>query len=312
MIRDGVRKALLLAVCLVTPTAGFAQYSGNNLKGDTGLESGTQPPRGWNVSVLYTRYETTKYQSSAGGISTFSDVDEAVIQGIVGRFWWVSDRKLLGGAYGVLVVPALMDNAMERPAEGLDDEEKLGLGDFYFQPINLGWHWKHADLTTGLGIYLPTGLYEEGADDNTGLGMVAAELFAGSTLFLDDARTWSLAATASWESHREKKHTPVKIGDILTIEGGAGMRLLDGDARAGIAYYAQWKMTEDDEFGFIAETLDRHRVFAAGPEISIPIAWRRKTVGSLDFRGLLEFGAESTTQGTTIILSATFPPASGS
>ena len=38
----------------------------------------------------------------------------------------------------------------------------------------------------------------------------------------------SLATKAHWEIHRKKKDSNVKVGQILTLEGGAGKSYLGG------------------------------------------------------------------------------------
>jgi len=48
-------------------------------------------------------------------------------------------------------------------------------------PVSLGWHFKRADATAGYTIFVPTGRYSDGANDNTGLGMWGHELAMGTT-----------------------------------------------------------------------------------------------------------------------------------
>jgi hypothetical protein len=97
-------------------------------------------------------------------------------------------------------------------------------GDVMIRPLELGWHARRADVTTGIDFYLPTGRYEPGGDDNVGKGMVTFESYAGTTLFFDEKRSTSLATTAFWEINGKKKHTNAKVGQILTLEGGIGSR----------------------------------------------------------------------------------------
>ncbi len=113
------------------------------------------------------------------------------------------------------------------------------------RPIDLGWHTKRADVTTGFQIYMPTGEYERGGSENTGKGMWAYEPFVGTTVFFDEKRTTSFATTAFWEFHGEKKDTDTKVGQLLTLQGGLGKSFLGGGLIVGAAYYAQWKLTED-------------------------------------------------------------------
>ena len=81
------------------------------------------------------------------------------------------------------------------------------------------------------------------------------------------------------ETHSKKKSdvrvenvtlTDVKVGDLLTLEGGVGKSFLHGPASISVAYYAQWKTTADDlglssAVPHLAGVPERHRVFAVGP-----------------------------------------------
>ena len=113
------------------------------------------------------------------------------------------------------------------------------------RPLDLGWHTTRADVTAGFQLYVPTGRYERGGSDNIGKGMWTYEPFVGTTVYFDEKRTVSLAATAYWEFHGNKKDTDVKVGQILTLQGGLGKSFLGGGLITGAAYYAQWKLTED-------------------------------------------------------------------
>ena len=71
------------------------------------------------------------------------------------------------------------------------------------------------------------------------------EPFVGATVYFDEKKTFSLATTAYWEFHGKKEDSDVKVGQILTLEGGLGKSFLGGGLIIGAAYYAQWKLTED-------------------------------------------------------------------
>ena len=141
--------------------------------------------------------------------------------------------------------------------------------------------------------------------------MWSFELFAGTTVYLDEAKSWHLATTAFFETHTEKEDTDIKVGNILTLEGGLGRSFMQGAFNVGAAYYAQWKLSEDD-LGLDIELpggrgLEEHRVYGVGPEVTIPIATKKKLYGFINARYFWEFGAQSTLEGSTFVLTATFP-----
>ena len=302
--------ALLFAFLL--PLTGNAQLSGHNTKGDFGLLAGTQAPPGFYVIPMFYDYTADALRDRNGDrlapIIGGGTVDaRAAIAGLM----WVSEKKILGGTYGFSVWPSVTNNALQLPALQVDDKTSTGLADLYIQPITLGWNTDRADFFTGLGIYAPTGEYEAGGDSNLGLGMWSYELLGGTTFYFDEARSWHFAAIAAYETHGKKDGTDIRVGDILTLEGGLGKSFMDGAANVGIAYYAQWKVSDDDfGLGFIPPSgrlLDRHRVYGFGPELTIPLASKSTLYGFLNLRYLWESGARTTLEGNTFLATFSFP-----
>ncbi len=224
---------------------------------------------------------------------------------------WVSEHKVFGGNYSFVVFPGVTNNALGFPPLGTDERVSTGLADFYFQPVNLGWSTSRADFTAGIGIFAPTGEYEPGGSSNRGLGMWSNELFAGTTVYFDEARSWHFAATAFYETHGKKDGTNIRVGDILTVEGGLGKSFMEGAVNVGLAYYAQWKLTDDD-FGIglapvLGRELGRHRVYGFGPELTVPLMTKKTLCGFLNLRYFWETGARTSLQGNTFVATLTFP-----
>jgi hypothetical protein len=306
--------ALLGAVTILNAGPSQAQLSGHNTKGDFGLQSGSQAPPGFYVvAPMYYRYDADSLKNRDGDTVSIDPEERGSIKANAYVFGlvWVSDYKILGGNYSFQIFPAFTDNTLAAPILGLDESVDTGFTDLYFQPVNLGWHKDRADFVAGLGIFAPTGKYEPEGSDNLGLGMWSFELFAGATVYLDEAKSWHLATTAFFETHTEKEDTDIKVGNILTLEGGLGKSFMEGAVNVGAAYYAQWKLTDDD-LGLDIELpggrgLGKHRVYGVGPELTIPIATKKKLYGFINVRYFWEFGARSTLEGNTFVLTATFP-----
>lgn len=291
-----------------------AQFLGHNITGDYGLQSATQPPPGTYLSLLYLGYDADSLRDSDGNEITLipGEKGDLDVNGYGVGVWYVSEHKLFGGNYSFMVAPAWTDNKLRAPILGLAQKTDTGLTDLYVQPINLGWTTDRADYIAGIGVFAPTGDFEMGADDNLGLGFWSLELFGGFTYYFDDARTWHFAATAFYETHTEQEDTGITVGDIVTIEGGLGKSLMDGAFNLGIAYYGQWKVTDDDlgrdfdgplGFNFIG----RNRGFGIGPEINVPLASKSKLYGFFNLRYFWESGNHSTVQGETLVATLTFP-----
>jgi hypothetical protein len=152
--------------------------------------------------------------------------------------------------------------------------------------------------------------------------MWSYEVSGGTTLYLDEGRSLSVATTAYWETHTKKDGelrienatvTDVKVGQLLTLEGGVGKSFLHGAASVGLAYFAQWKLTSDQMslspslLPGSAPDLDKHRVFGFGPDVTIPIATKSRLIALVNARYFWETGAELKTQGQTLMLTTTIP-----
>ncbi|MGB5162440.1 MAG: transporter [Thermoanaerobaculia bacterium] len=301
-----------LALALLASPAD-AQFLGHNFTGDMGLMSGTQAPPGWNLAVVYLRFDGETLRDRDGNSIALDPEERGSldVNSYALALTYVTEHKILGGTYGFGIFPAFTDNRFQAPILFLNEKVDTGFTDLNIQPITLGWSKQRADFTAGLSLYVPTGTYELGADDNLGMGMWTFELFGGTTVYLDKAKSWHLATAAFYETHTKKEDTDIRVGDILTLEGGLGKSWMEGALTAGIAYYAQWKVTADDPGGDLQpvfeEFFGKHRGYGFGPELTVPIATSKKLIGFINARFLWETGIRSQLEGTVFTLAASFP-----
>jgi hypothetical protein len=313
--------AILLAILFAAPA--HAQLNGENLLGDMGVKSGTQPEPGLYVSSIYYRYRADSLKDASGrsvNADPTGDASQTINAGVP-LVYYVTPKKVLGAHFAAMAVLAFANGGLEAPGLGLSESASLGLSDLYVMPAQLGWHFQQADVLAGVAFFAPTGRYSVGASDNLGKGMWSYELSAGGTLYVDPRRTVSLSTTAYWETHSKKEGElriehitlkDVKVGDLLILEGGVGKSFLHGAASIGVAYYAQWKTSADD-FGMSAAVPqlsggpERHRVWGVGPDVTIPIATKTRLISLLNVRYLWEQGARLKTQGQSLVLTTTLP-----
>ncbi|WP_428230608.1 SphA family protein [Flavobacterium sp.] len=295
---------LLLFVCFCT----HAQLKGGHILGAMGLQSGTQTPENTlSVYVPGYLYSASSLRNADGDKSIANPDLNMFITGVGATY--VSDFKILGANYGATVLLAFASNKIQ--GNTLDSKSPFALTDTYIVPVQLGWHHKRADFVFSYQIYLPTGKFDLGASDNSGLGMFMNEFSAGTTLFFNDKKTIHFSALASYEINGKKKDTDIKPGDILSIEGGLGKTfyVMDGTnpapksiINAGLIYYLQYKVSNDQipvpVFGTI-ET-DKDRVGAIGAEINY---YHIGCSTSAGFRWLAEVNAVNRFQGNTFFLT---------
>ena len=156
----------------------------------------------------------------------------------------VTPTKLLGANYGVMVAIPFSTVRPERAMLQTDDSD-WGLNDMYVVPLYLGWHKPRADFVAGYGFFAPTGRYEAGASDNVGLGMWGHEIQFGTTVYADAAKKVSIATTAYIEMHSNKKDQDLKVGNMLTLEGGVAYNVPKIGGAFGLGYYLQNKLSDD-------------------------------------------------------------------
>jgi hypothetical protein len=312
---------MLATIGMATPAS--AQLNGENLLGDMGVKSGSQPEPGWYVSSIYYRYFTDTIKDQNGKTQALdpTGTGKQTINAAMPAVLYVSKKKVFGAHFAAMAVLPIAQGSLEAPGIGLSENASVGLSDLYVMPAQLGWHFKRADVTAGVALFIPTGRHTAGASDNLGKGMWSYEVSGGGTLYLDAKRSISMATTAYWETHSRKDGevrvedvtiSNIKVGQLLTLEGGIGKSFLHGAASIGMAYYAQWKLTSDEltlaqSTAGVASIPDLHRVWGVGPEVTIPIATKTKLLSLVNVRYLWEQGAQLKTQGQTFIITNTIP-----
>ncbi len=290
-----------------------AQLKGHYIAGFTGLQNGSQAPPGINL-LLPVYFYTTDDIKNDDGESVGDNLPRINVSFVGLGVAWVTNAKILGANLGGSVVPI---DFIKSRIEGasVDVPGEFQFTDISVQPLQLGWHTKRADFVVGYSLFLPTGKWEVGGDDNTGLGMWSNDFQAGTTLHLDDKHQWSFSTLGTYEIHSDKEDTDLKVGDILTVEGGLGRSFykikMMGETpvptlitNVGLVYYGQFKVTEDSG-PLLTPLLEgrKDRVFGAGVEGSVIIPKAGLVFG---LRVEPEFGARNRTQGWTFVLTAAY------
>src|SRR5689334_12143283 len=90
------------------------------------------------------------------------------------------------------------------------------------EPLILGWHFAHADVTAGYAFFAPTGA------GTSGFHMWVNEIDFGVTLYPDAGKKWNVCTMMYYDFNRKKNNAEIKVGDILTLSGGMGRSFLKG------------------------------------------------------------------------------------
>lgn len=301
--------APLVAIALGLAAPAAAQLNSQHVKGTVGLKGGSQPPpHVYLVAPLLYFYNADTVRDRNGDRVPI----DATLNSVAGAggLMVVTERRILGGNYGFQVLAPVFANNRIQGTE-IDANPGGGLSDSAFVPVQIGWHHKRADTVVSYTIYAPTGRYSDGATDNTGFGMWGQEIGVGTTVYLNEKRTWHAATVLSFGFQSKKEDSETKVGNEMYLEGGVGTDLLKGGLSVGLVYYTATKLTDDRIDGFPQILIrGRNNVFALGPEVQLALARKGSVFGSLKVNWQKEVYARTATQGNelTILLTFMLPP----
>jgi hypothetical protein len=300
-------RSIYAAMLLLISFCSNAQLKGGHILGAMGLQSGTQAPdKTLSVYIPGYIYSASSLRNADGDKMGNPDLT-MFITGVGANY--VTDFKILGANYGATILLAGASNTIQ--GSYIDSKSSFAFTDMYIQPVQLGWHNKRADFVFSYQLYLPTGKYELGASDNSGLGMFMNEFSAGTTLFFNDKKTIHFSALASYEINGKKKDTDIKTGDILSIEGGLGKTFYcmnaektapKGIFNAGLIYYLQYKVSDDKipVGSILVVEPDKDRVGGLGAEVNY---LHLGCMTSAGFRWIGEVNAINRFQGNTFFIT---------
>jgi hypothetical protein len=298
---------MVAAIAAVVPASpALAQLNTQHVKGSVGVKSGSQaPPGAYYIAPLLYFYSTDEVRDRNGNrVPINANIDGSLFGAGVSV---VTKKTIFGGLYGFSGLFAGANNRLQ--ATEIDSNPGAGITDAVLTPLSLGWHTPRADATTYYTIYLPVGRYEDGASNNSGLGMWGHEVGAGTTVYLTADRKYHAATTVSFNFQSKKEDSETKVGNAMNLEGGVGGDFLKGGLVAGLAYYYSRKLTNDRvDAGFpLNVPLARSSVFALGPDITLAIAKANTVYGFVTVRYFWELYAETQTKGGGLLVQAVFP-----
>lgn len=325
-----------LLVLAVTATAANAGTIGHYAGGLMNIRDFFVPAPG-AYGILYNYYYQTGRLNDANGQQKGSvninpgpgpglsldidvDVDVYVMAPV---FAWVTPYEVLGAKVAFMIVPVFSNASVGASIDlasgrGTNPEtSQFGLGDWYFQPLWLGWTLKHWDIALGWGFYAPTGKYNTDVEtfpilgdvrvaeaDNIGLGFWTNQ-FQGAVAWYP----WANKATAvtlatTYEINSDKYSYDVTPGQNLSLNWGISQYLpLTKDQKwlveIGPAGYDTWQVTKDSGKDASNALLDQ--VHAAGGQIGITSV---EYEAALNFHAFREFESQDRFEGNVFGLTA--------
>lgn len=298
---------ILLALTIVLSGMScpvFAGELGHYMAGVRNVRDFIVPDHGFYYLQYNMYYTTDTYKdrngnevNSIGPINFETDVDSYAIAPV---FLWSSSKKILGASFAAFIQPAVVNSSFQLAALGGSiDESQWGFGDLYIKPIWLGWNNPHTSISIGYGVYAPTGEYDDGSADNTGLGFWTHEFQASLTVFPWEHKGTALMLTGTYEIHHEKDGADITPGDRFTMEYGISQYIPVNKAETliaelGLSGYSNWQV-DDDSGSDVRPLLNvKDEVHAAGGQLGLSyVPWN----ASVSFRYLKEYDAEARYEG---------------
>jgi hypothetical protein len=292
-------RSLAIVVALLC-TSAYGQYVGYPVPGLGGLKAGSQPDPGIYVTIplFYDAMFSGIGDAQGNTIAKNLGVDLYIFG--TPALGVTTNLKIFGANYGFSALALVLQGVISLARPNFSRDSAWGFGDMYVQPIILGWHLNHADITTAYGFWAPTG-------GNHGLHQWQNEGSLGATFYLDKNKKWNLSTMGFFDVPLTKDNTDIKVGKLLSLQGGLGWSFLKGAGNVGAAYFAQWKLTHDSGSAIPpALPITNGRVFGVGPQIQMPVFAKGTNVGLLGFAYMWLPGPKTYFQGQTLMATFTF------
>ena len=170
--------------------------------------------------------------------------------------FWASNFKILGGAnYMAGISPGYIstDASVLSEMRGIVIDTVYsktvggnvsGFTDLFVAPLGLSWELNKFDFTFLYGFYAPTGKYETGASDNTGLGFWAHQFQGYGYYYPMEGKATAIMLGLTYELNSKIKDAEVTPGNRFTLEWAIS-QFLSEKFEVGIQGGHNWQISDD-------------------------------------------------------------------
>ena len=300
----GQHLQILLALSVgLCANAAQAQNRGVYPLGLSAINSGVSAEPGLTYNNSFLFYSRSEQKGASGEV--LATGQQSVLLDMNTVLWASTGQiAMLGGArFSSAVTIPIANNSLSSSLQGAISGGG-GLGDFYFQPVILGWRTEHVDIRGIFGFLAPTGKFNAGATDNVGNGYWTPVLAAGQTFYLSEDKATTLSAFEMYEFHSTQSGTQIHPGQTFDLDYSL-MRVFtfpDSRLHFGLVGYGAWQTTAKTGPQVTpAEEAQRYRVNALGAGLNFVLPARKVT---LSFKYFDEFSNRWTYQGYSLQISA--------
>ena len=296
-----LRVLVALFVCWWAMAAP-AQNRGVYPLGLSAINSGVSAEPGLTYNNSFLFYSRSEQKGANGEV--LATGQQSVLLDMNTLLWASTGQiAMLGGArFSSAVTIPIANNSLSSSAQGAISGGG-GFGDFYFQPIILGWRTERVDIRGIFGFLAPTGKFNAGATDNVGNGYWTPVLAAGQTFYLSEDKATTLSAFEMYEFHSTQSGTQIHPGQTFDLDYSLMRAFTFADSRlqVGLVGYGAWQTTAKTGPDVTpAEQAQRYRVNSLGAGLNFVLPARKVT---LSFKYFDEFSNQWTYQGYSLQIS---------
>jgi hypothetical protein len=260
--------------------------------------AGVTPGSGFTYSNLFI-FNARNQSKGSNGEVVATGTNAVMID--LNTFVWVSRRTLPGGArLSATASPLVSNSSLASDTEGHLNAGG-GFGDFFVQPVILGWQTQRVGVRTAYGVLAPTGRFNAGASDNVGSGYWTHAPSVGATIYLTRDRTATLSAFHMYEFHTVQQGTEIHPGQTANIDYSVARTIRvneETQLQLALVGYGQWQTTDKTGPTISAAQGSAHYVVnALGFASNVLLPARQVSLGLKYFK---EFSNRSTFQGYTL------------
>ena len=286
----------LACVCVGGVGAGEASHYVNGVEG---IKAASLPPPGV-YGRWYNLYYGAGHLRDSGGDKIDPDF-KVNAWATVPRLIWITPVNILGADYGMDALVPIQQTDLKIGAMGLRDKHS-GIGDLFVEPVLLSWRKDRFDVSAGLGIYFPTGNFEQDQPASPGQGFYTYMGTLGGTYYIDPAKTWAASVLSRYEINSYKRTVDIKPGNSFHFEWGLSKNLAKV-WELGLVGYCQWQVTDDRGSDIVGGDGSVHdQVYAAGPEVCYFV---QPAMLNVSLRYEQEFLARDRSEGSVTTLTLT-------
>lgn len=281
---------LFTLILFIFTTSSSMAFMSHFAAGPDGIKVGTMGPPG-KVYLQYNIVYMANDWVDNKGNSVDSD-NKLTVAMQAHRFINVAHDVIFGADICSNLILSVGYKGLELETPGGEVElHEYGLGDTFIEPAVLSWHEERYDFNVGLGVWVPTGDFDEGDPTSMGNGYTELLLSIGGTYYFDEQKTTHFSLLTRTTDGFEQDDTGIDPGLATGFVWGLGKTFVNMEKKrvidAGIIGFNRWQIGDDDGAANSGNHGEDHKI-----GVEFDYMWLDKS-DFLNFRVLWDYYVEA-------------------